>query len=127
MYICTVYKGYFIVVLHTAHCTKIVERKEYTNSFVNIDYVLHCMYVQLCSTFRRKVVELITKTYLAKFRKKLSSGKKVSSLRKIAELIQKQNCTVNKSVEYMQEENWHIQEIYLAQSRRSNKLAQESS
>ena len=44
MYICTVYKGYFIVVLHTAHCTKIVERKEYTNSFVNIDYVLHCMY-----------------------------------------------------------------------------------
>ena len=61
-------------------------------------------------------LQLITKTYLAKFRKKLSSGKKVSSLRKIAELIQKQNCTVNKSVEHIQEENWHIQDIYLAHS-----------
>ena len=69
-------------------------------------YYTVCTMYMLCSTFRRKVVELITKTYLAKFRKKLGSGKKFSSLRRIVELIQKQNCTVNKSVEYMQEENF---------------------
>ena len=48
MYICTVYKGYFIVVLHTAHCTKIVERKAYTNYFENIDYVQYSSTV--CTT-----------------------------------------------------------------------------
>ena len=77
------------------------------------------MYYTVCTTLQYIQEESSWDQYeniFSLFRKKLSSGQKFSSLRKIVELIQKQNCTVNKSVEHIQEENWHIQDIYLAHS-----------